>query len=294
MQQQDWKLLSWCGISFFIPQKWSVGKIQGDETEGSLRIDDPLVERIQLIWKRTPPGQIGKFVDRHLREIQKKARKKELQFCAKRNLKHPINKRFEGELFYWKADSQVYNLCLQTGGKHNRVVFLRILGNLEEDLESKADRIVSSLKLERELPYRHWALFGLDVTVPQQFRLDGYHLLAGHVRLNFTTGDQRLQVNKFSLGQIVLEKQPLEDWVLERFKPELKRFKFATEREPIHKHLGLAIQGERRGFLARYLKGDKIHLYAWFCPEANNIFVVLDRYKKACDIKKVVDNVLCH
>jgi hypothetical protein len=292
--RQDWKLFSWCGISFLIPEKWSVGKIQGDEREGSLRIDDPFVERIQLIWKRTPPGQIAKFVDRQIHEIEKKAQKKKLPLSVKRDLNYPIDKKLKGEFFYWKADSQAYNLCLQTGGKHNRVVFLRILGNLDEELEPKIVKITSSLKVERDSPRCRWALFGLDVAVPQQFRMDGYHLLAGHVRLDFSAQDQRLQVNKFSLGQIVLEKEPLGDWVRERFKPVFKRFRLTPEEKSIHKHPGLAMQGKRRGFLARHLNRDKIHLYAWFCPKVNNILVVMDRYKNTCDVKKVVDNVRCH
>ncbi len=271
-----------------------MGKIQGDETEGSLRIDDPLAERIQLIWKETPPGQIAKFVDRHIHQVEKQARKKKLQISVKRDLKYQVSKKLEGEFFYWKADSQAYNFCLQTGGKRNRVLFLRILGNSDEDLEPKALRITSSLKVERDSPRCRWAIFGLDVTLSREFHLDGCNLLAGHVRLNFSAEDQRLQINKFSLGQIVLEKQSLENWVLQRFKPELEGFKLTVEEKQIYKHQGLAIQGEKKGLLSWHLKKNKICLYTWFCPEANNILVVLDGYKKLCSIKKVVDNVLCH
>jgi len=292
--QKGWKTFGWCGMTFMIPERWAPGRIEGDEREGSLRIDDPLMERINLRWKLTSAGKIGLFIDKHIHEIKRQARKKGIDLVVKRRLDYPLGKRFHGEFFHWKADLQAYNLCFQTGGKTNRVIFLRILGKLDEDIHAQAKKIASSFRVSVDSRPKRWALFGLDVTIPGDFKMEGYSLLAGSVKITFSRRGQELTVNKFSLARTVLREESLKDWVLRHFKGELKNFGCDIKEREIHGHPGLMVAGERKGLLTRKFWKRKALLYCWFCQDSNKLLVILNKFQREDEIEEVARGVLCH
>ncbi|MDA0747566.1 MAG: hypothetical protein O2954_13680 [bacterium] len=309
LRPSSWSTLGWHGISLNIPADWNPGKIVGDEKAGEMRLDAPTTIRLELEWKEARGEErVGLIVDRYVESLAKNAQKEKKALEVERT---PANEWLNlpdmrsVEYFTWKTDSQVHTLACYSPSS-DRLIFLRVMEGLEEDLSTLLPTIFNSLSDTPPDQPRTWALYDLECLAPPDYNLENYQLKSGHIRLVFEKGRNRLQVDRLSLAKTLLKNQSIEDWYLDFFRKDLRSFNTSTQENAMEPHPGLTIQGKPKSRWRALLMPlpfwnvrPRMYLdgHAWACPDSNKIYSVQSHWKKAADapdIEQFLLGVRCH
>jgi len=283
------KRFAWMGISFLIPENWSLGKYEGTFDEGTLRIDDLEQERMTVMWKRVKASDPDRVVQKHLKEAQKQAKKQKLPFESKRGLRRLPR---DGEMFWWKSDMQAYNICMIEDRERPRVVFIRLLARADEEMKSYANVLCDSLKADDGQKQFRWAVFGLDVRLPREMIPNEFSFKTGCIRLGFEQKRESLVIEKMAPANVVMQGLSLFDWLQRARRKELEIYSFTGDEEEIQGHEAAFFTGKAK---KRWNRGcNRFDLWGWVCDKENRLYAVFHQYRKEARMEFDVSKIACH
>ncbi len=307
----DWVQFGWQGICLRVPGDWNLGRVDGDYKSGYARLDDAEIVRAEVEWREGKGAvSLGALVDRYVESLEKKAKKNSLQFSVNRRARFLRDKRWlEGsdyEVFTWEADYRAYNLariCPECG----RIALLRVLTRPQEKLDEVAEEVFRSLEDHPRAGQVFWSLYGLQFSLPPEFKLSGHELKSGHIQLSFEKDRQVCRVQRLSLAHLLLKDTSLKDWYLGFFKKQLRDFRVEAQEEPVRGHQGLRVLGAPRSrwrqlvrplpFLnpqPRYFLDSRV----WRCAAADKICIIDHLYRRREEGEdlplRLSDGYFCH
>lgn len=305
----DWTPFAWQGIYLKVPTDWNPGKIVGDSKSGSVRLDDPQSVRLELEWKESSEvNQVTHLVDRYVEGLAKNAQKQKHSLNVQRRAHCPglnlPNMQYV-EYFIWTSNLQVHTLVCYSPIT-NRLLFLRVMGYPNENLEKILAPLFNSLKDHSHDTPQTWALYDLICNSPPNYALETSELKSGHLRLRFQLGSNIVQIDRISLAEILLKKRSLDDWFLDFFKKEIRHILFDIEETKLQEHIGLRVWGRPKSRWYSLLQPlpfwnirPRLHLEGrvWTCPNSNKIYSVQTFWKKpenAPNIDACWRGVICH
>ncbi len=286
---------AWQGISFLKPEGWDLGKVEGDENKGYLRLDDHLFCRLEMRWqKQLRSLALEKVLTKHLRALARKARKRKIDFTILDRGEYK-GKGVKGIYFVWESDFRVVNVIGQCP-KCRRLVLVSVLGKRGENIEEVAKKIFNSLRDHTGGNRTHWSVFDFDFTTPPELRLSGHVFLSGHLRFDFLQGKDNFVFERLSVANIILKEKSLSQWGREFCKSQFKSvdIEIIYPREGDSEE-GVYVKGRERGKV-RLLKKRFFKSLFWHCQKTNHIFAVAELAKKqegSC-LDNLVSGVRCH
>lgn len=300
---KDWTLFGWEGISFITPNGWDLSLIEGEDRKGYLRIDDSHMARIEVKWERSR-GHFSptKIADRYIQNL-KRTVKKTSDFEVERNVKIKdtqfILKRGKGEFFIVRQED-LNSYCLAWNcGVCNRVLLMRVLAKSEEDFDGIVGKIYRSLKDHSIRGMNTWSIYGFLFRLPDDFVLEKRSLLSGRIQLTFKNKQERLQIERLSLADLLLENDSLENWFRNFFRKDLWSFEYRLQKEEGLRHDVLRIDGiAKRKIISFGHLGKKklLNGYLWKCPLSNKIFLLMHINATTNErlLKRLYQQIKCH
>ena len=317
--QNTWTDFSWQGIRLRVPEDWNLGKVEGDYKSGYARLDDAEIVRVEVEWRggkgqgsraRSRSVSATDLVDRYVEGLQKKADKSSTPFSVERRANFLTDPHWlEGsdyETFTWEADFRAYNLaryCSDCG----RMVLVRILGRLDEDLRPLVQKIMPTLEDHPSDDRLHWNIYGLSFSIPTAYSLTEHELKSGHITLSFQDNQKICRVHRLSLGRMLLKETTLRFWYPLFFKKQLKDLNVELFEARTRDHEGLRAVGKPRSRLLQLLRPlpfisprprQYLDSRIWYCPSSDKICIVDYLYRKKVDADDfphhVCDGYVCH
>lgn len=296
----QWDLLGWQGISLEIPADWCPGRLEGDHTNGYLRVEDEFSVRLELRWE--PSGRrlpvAARLVDRYLKETQKRLRRRVGTPKIDRGRCIPQFGTLDHEVFTWRGGFLAHSLlavCPET----RRVVHVRIFFSENDDLKNLTRRVFGSLRTAPTDGLNDWSVFGFRFRLGAAWRLEKSALWAGRPQFLFTCGTDEMEVARVSLAEMVFRKSTLQHWFEGFFAKALRRFRYEIRAGDYRKHPGLVCDGVMR-IGARPLDLLRRRRYqtalAWHCATADKLFVVraVTAVPREPQVPACADSINCH
>jgi hypothetical protein len=331
-------LVGWQGIRCSLPPEWNVTGFSMERESGYLRIDSPgsgtmtvqirwtnaarpdegppsgytlLAPYVRKLFRRPPPPipkpDLKSNLEKMLKETERQAKK------AKTPFESTIKpERTEGENdertamnFSWsgvgRGQGKIWH-CATC----QRIVIAQVVGMAKDHhaISVVASRLFSSLQDHSETGYDLWALYDLQVEVPEDFRLEEQKLLSGYLNLTFGRGGEKIVVDRWGLANMTLKKFSVAEWFQNHALVHLKRL--PEEETEIQNHAVRRYSGplsllariralrdaktSLRRFPTRYEGG------AWECRESNKIFALQVLHSKRTEglWEEVAKRCLCH
>lgn len=324
-------LLGWQGVTLTVSAEWNPASYGGDWDKGHLRVDDEDGPRLELRWE-TPRKSVDlpRSVDDFLNALGKKAKKEKRVFERERNARvvSPKRKRkAQLQSFGWRGNaqpapnpSQGYGVAWQCE-ECGRVLLAHILGRGEERPQktlAMASDALGGMECHGSGGWATWSAFGLQLDVPEEFRLKRAKLLTGRIELEWMRSPDpsllsvlrrpdRLIVQRLSAANVLLELETLDAWTTRVLGEPDKRRRFSAPIETtMRDHDAFEIVGRFRDLRLglRYFVGDKLgrrrtpppKIVAWHCAVSNKLFA-LDAEMSPSNAHvpgDVLDSLVCH
>lgn len=307
----NWYTFGWHGITFDVPKEWNLGKLSGEFRTGKsgyLRLDDAEIARVEVEWRESKRGEppISRFVDKYVQNLEKKAQKRGVELKVNRKSRLLKDRSFlEGkdyDTFTWEADYRAYNLTWRCRTCH-RVVLIRVLARMEENLSALAAKVMASVQDHSEDGRIFWGVYDLACTVPEGYILEEYALKSGLLGLTFEQKHRSLKVECISLADIALKHVSIGEWFDSFCRKALRDLKYSYEEAEIDGHPGLRVTGAPKSLWKQVFrpvpfvsKRPRRYLdaQAWHCTESNKIFVIQAFSKQKGDLSSEVVDIDCH
>ena len=337
-------VIGWQGIRFSLPSDWNLTGFSMNRDNGYLRVDAPgeATMTIQVRWlnaaKPEPTGgppniyalaapTIRKWMrrpepvlpkpdlranlERMLKETAKQARKSKATFQS--TIKAEKTEGIDGERtaihFSWtgqgRGQGKIWH-CKTC----NRVVLAQVIGlatqqKAQAAINVIASRLFANFRDHALEGYDRWALYDLQVDVPESFRLEEQKLLAGHLHLEWARGGERIVLDRWGLANMTLKKFTLAEWFQNQALVNVRTLT-RNEDHTVHGHESVRYSGSLalmsrlralrdskaslKGFPSRYEGG------IWTCPNSNKIIAVQTLFNRQTqDLwEDVVSRLLCH
>lgn len=329
-------VIGWHGIRFKLPPDWNLVSFSLERDSGYLRVDAPAdgALTVQVRWldagrMQTPNTIYGYLVrmwgrskqpikssasqpdlraslERLLREIEKQAKKNQARFEC-----HLKPEHWEGERraihFSWtgggRGQGKIWHCTLC-----NRVVMAQVAGLTKDHaaIAAVAAQLFGTLQ-DHSLEGRNlWALYDLQVEIPDTFFLQEQRLYSGHLRLAFSRYGERLVVERWGLASTTLRRFTLQEWFQNQSLVNLKGeqpvlYALPKGHEailykqplPLGKRLvALKNAGGRVARAATHYAGG-----GWVCEESNKIYIIQLFYNEneRADLwEEIATRCLCH
>ena len=311
-EQIRWADFGWQGIRLRVPEEWNLGRVDGDQKSGYVRLDDAEIVRAEVEWRETKgrsAESVPGLVERYVENLEKKAGKTGISFAVQRRARFLRDKRWlEGrdyEVFTWEADFRAYNLAIKS--RSGRVLLLRVLAHLDENLEELAEEVFRSLDDQFQDDLWLWSVYGLEFSMPADFKLESQELKSGHIQLSFQKEKDVCRVQRLSLAQMLLKRGELKEWYPVFFKKQLRDMEAELSAEGVREHSGLRVAGKPRSRWRQLLRPlpfinprprQYMDSLVWHCDRANKICVVDHLYRKKDQrgdlTDRVTDGYICH
>ncbi|MBT3605546.1 MAG: hypothetical protein HN521_20980 [Candidatus Latescibacteria bacterium] len=303
----NWLPFAWQGIQLQIPADWNPGKITGEPNNGGVRLDDAQIVRLELEWKDARgDDRVEQIVDRYIEGLAKNAEKQKSKLKVERSAELnglDLPQMQNVTFFNWQSNFIVYTLACYSPIS-DRLLFVRIMGRHDENLEEILPRILNSLIDTDPKGPQSWALYDMACTSPAGYQLESFELKSGHVRLKFEQDNNTLIIDRLGLAKTILANKTLDKWYPEFFGKDSRHIHtdFKTE-ETEDTNLALKVTGRPksrwRGLLQPlpfWNMRPRQHLtgQVWTDFEANKIFAVQGFWKKqedAPDVQACIDTV---
>jgi hypothetical protein len=303
----SWLPFAWQGVQLKVPADWNPGKITGEANNGGVRLDDSHIVRLVLEWKEARgDDRVTQIVDRYIEGLAKNAEKQKSKLKVERtthitglNLPEMQNVEF----FTWESNFIVYTLACYSP-LSDRLLFVRIMGRHDENLESILPIILNSLVDTDPKDPQPWALYDMTCTSPPGYKLESFELKSGHVRLKFEQDSNTLLIDRLGLAKTILTNRTLDAWYPEFFGKDSRHIHLDNQMETSgDNNQRLNIIGRPksrwRGLLQPlpfWNMRPRQHLTGrvWTDLEANKIFAVQSFWKKqenAPDIESCIQSV---
>ena len=191
--------------------------------------------------------------------------------------------------------------------KCHRVVIAQVVGQARDQsaIAAIASQLFASLHDHSDGGYDLWALYDLQVEIPDDFRLLEQKLLSGYLSLTFGRHGEKIILDRWGLANMTLKKFKLEEWFQNNVQVNLKRMKRDE------------VEGDRGHGMAHFSGGIPLLLLArllrdtvgsmrrfptryegavWLCAESNKIFALQTLRSKKSDTlwQDVADRLICH
>ncbi len=305
----EWYKFGWKGITFDVPKDWNLGSVTSDpnrkKDSGYLRLDDSQIARVEVEWRPSHEGiSISRLVSRYLENLEKKANKVRATFKVNRKVGLVKFKDvdFDYECFIWEADYRAYNLAIKCKAC-GRVVVLRVLSRLDDNVEKVAAKILYSLEDHSKGGRNFWGIYDLACWVPDDLMLEEYSLKSGHIQLEFQREKNSFSIDCISLANILLKGISTIEWHSDFFKKKLRDLNCSYKEIQFQGHPGIEILGVPKNRWKRLFKPlpwveRKPRLFlkgkTWYCEDSNKIFVVHNFTRNEEDSKVEVIEIGCH
>jgi hypothetical protein len=251
------KLLAWEGVGLYVPQRWEIGRHEGDHRRGFFRVDDESRVVIQARWWTAErPISIDDLVREHVRNVHG------------RQEPAPRFKRTEGlDLGRWTDERAVAFEAELEGGacpgarellvlwqrtSNARVLMLRFLIERGQPDRARIRAMLSGLRLQGAEESRDFAALDFAVCCPPGYAMNKGVLKAGVCYLEFRQGRHRLALRRFStadavMGVAVPDLDDLERWCRRTYAAEFydMRYQIGRATDPARRPL-LRLTGKRR------------------------------------------------
>lgn len=252
------KLLAWEGVGLFVPQRWEIGRHEGNLRKGFYRVDDDARIVIQLRWwSASAPVPIARLVEQHARNVSSRRGGPLAQFRERPDLRLPAGPGDPAAVFAATlepreggAESEILALWQRPAVK--RVVVARFLAQGGRPTAGQVRVMLSGLRLQGPEEERDWALHDLAFKTPPGCVLRQSHLYAGVACLNFALGRQEFALRRFSAADAVMGTAApgvadLERWCRRIYALEFydMRYQVAPFQDPLGRP-GLRLTGSRR------------------------------------------------
>lgn len=288
-----WLPFAWHGIHLTLPADWNPGKITGEFNNGGVRQDDSQIVRLELEWKDARgDDRVGPIVDRYIEGLAKNAEKQKSKLRVERSPALPgldLPDMQNIEYFIWESKFTVHTLACYSP-LSDRLLFVRIMGREDENLDQILPRILNSIKDTNPESPKTWALYDMICESPAGYQLESFELKSGHVRLKFEKDNNTLLIDRLGLARTILANRKLDAWYPEFFNKDVRHVHAEQEMQPgTTTDQVMTVQGRPksrwRGLLQplpfwnmrprQFLQGK-----VWTDLEANKIFGVHLFYKK--------------
>jgi len=334
-------VVGWQGIRCVLPPEWSVTGFSLDRENGYLKVDSPGAGTmtVQIRWlnaaaqNRNMPSlysvlapKVRKLLRRP--EPQKELPKPDLRANLEKILKDTARQSkkarasFESSVKPEKTEGEhgertAINFSWHGAGRGqgkiwhcavcNRVVIAQVVGAAKDQsaMAGIASQLFASLHDHSEDGYDLWALYDLQISIPEDFRLETQKLLSGYLHLAFLRGGEKIVVDRWGLANMALKKFSVDEWFANNALFGLKRFRReerTTEQgHPVARYAGRVPmmgrvralrdwRGSPRRFPTRYEGG------VWQCPESNKIYAVQTLHSARTEglWSEVVSRCVCH
>ena len=303
----EWAKFAWQGLELEVPEDWNLGRVDGDFSKGYARLDDAEIVRAEIEWRRLSGRgealRLTELVDRYLANLQKKADKAGAPFEVERRARFLKNKKFlagrEYEVFIWEADFRAYNLAIVL--EEGRIVLLRVLAKLDESIEERAEAVLRSLVDQEGEEEYLWSVYGLNLAVPADFKLESHALKSGHIQLDFARGKEVLKIHRLSMARILLKNTRIEDWYPVFFKKQLRDMLVDISPDLVYEHQGIELKGRPRSRLRQLLRPlpflnprprQYLHGRVWHDAELDKISIIEYLYRKKDRAGDLVNRVV--
>ena len=274
----EWGRFGWHGIAFDVPDDWCPGKLEGDFTNGYVRIEDETEVRAELRWetakRRVAPA--SKLVDNYIKQARKKTRRKDPSPTIDRDRGVKRLGHLDHEAFTWRGAYNAHSL-LAVCPTTRRVVHLRVFFDDADALKPLTRRIFGSLKTGPKDGKAEWSAFGFGFVAGDSWRLETSGLRTGCLQFLFADGEDELEVTRFSLAEILLREATLEKWFRGTFHKALRKFRFETRADRFRELAALRCEGVMK-WRARpfglFRRKRRLRAVAWHDVELDKVFVV--------------------
>ncbi len=329
-------VVGWQGVRCNLPPDWNVTGFSMDRESGYLRVDSPgegsLTVQIRWTdaakpevktfyhvlaphfrrWLRRPPPLPPKVdlkanLEKFLKDITKQAKKsgEKLEASTKSEKEEGENSERRAMNFSWTGNGRGQGKIWYCS-RCNRVLVAQVLGLGREQnaIASIASRLFSSLEDHSTNGYDLWALYDLQVEIPEGFRLASQKLLSGYIQLVFQRGAERIVVDRWGLANVTLKKFSLKDWFTNHANVALKRFSVTETTEEGHERIRYVgkltpltrLRAVREAKLSLRNVPSCYEAETWHCPESNKIYAIqVWRHARSLDVwDEVVRRCVCH
>ncbi len=237
-------VVGWQGVRCQLPPEWSVTGLSMERENGYLRVDAPgdAALTVQIRWmtatapqaktayyllaphfrrwlKRpepeVPTPELRGNLEKLLKETAKQSKKAKMVFDS--NIK-PEKTEGEGDErkamnFSWSGEGRGQGKIWYCS-KCKRVVIAQVVGITKDNaaIGQAASALLGSLRCHSDDGYDTWALYGLEIGIPTDFRLETQRLTSGHLHLAFARGGERVIVDRWALANMTLKKFTLAEW----------------------------------------------------------------------------------
>ena len=290
----------------------------GDHLKGNFRMADDDKLRMEVLWERpkTKPD-VERSVELLLKNIERTAKKSKQTITLEESPKLVPRSRKEHAgkeqltNFGWTGDvSQAVSHGFGAAWyceMSNRVVVAHVVGSEAENPDKTrrlAAEVLSSFQSHSTGGWQTWSAFGLQVEIPEEFRLTAAKMQTGRlefdwerqptqeVMMSFLSPAQwlrrpeRLGLRRLSAANVVLEYEPLDQWAARIAVGMWKKYSFNGFEEVKIDHWQAVETTGRLKDIRRHLGGwmmDKLlrrktpppELLVWHDEDDNKIFVLM-------------------
>jgi hypothetical protein len=331
--------VGWQGIRFQLPPEWNVSAFSMDRDNGSLRVDAPGTSSltVQVRWmnaskpqREGPPNAyyylaplFRKWFKRPDPPVQKTDLKANIERIFKDKAKQSKKSKtaFESAIRPEKAEGadderSAINFSWTDAGRGqgkiwqcstcNRIVIAQVVGLMKDQaaISAVASQLFATLEDHPTDGYDLWALYDLQIGIPEDFRLEEQKLLSGYLHLSFARGGEKIIVDRWGLANVTRKKFSLADWFANNAFVRLKRL--AKDEDTLYDHEAVHYVGRLSLFdRIRLLKDAKTSLRRfptcyegglWECTDSNKLFAVQVLHSKKTEglWDEVTDRCVCH
>jgi len=293
----DTHVIGWQGLTFRVPVLWEPHTLSGTRAKGSLQLDDGDAVRLRCTWRelRRPPDLMSE-ADAYVERLEKKTRKKKVDYAVKRNIRLPLPAGRAATCFSWRAEETAYIMllfCQECRRLSTVYVFARPGRGLERD----ARQVFAEFRCHGEDGRDYWSIFGLQVDLTSGWDLVKSELRAGQVSLQFGRGSEELALARVALARSILRQKKFVRWAEEFYGKQLRNFRWQGERTEYRDHIALGIEGKERlrGPVVRLFRKPKtLWVRAWYCDELDKIYAVWYVGYESEAFEELTANVACH
>ena len=287
------KPVAWQGLTVRVPFDWDVTGFSGDAREGYLRIDDGDTGSLELKWATHGPREksepdVEVRAESYLLTLERAAKKKKIRFESKvgpspRGVDRP-DRLTAG--FSWTGDRRAVGIVVYCRASR-RIVIAQVVGGADGRAPGRrAEELLRTLETQDSTQgWRRWALYDLDVTVPDDFALTAPQVMNVYVKLGFTRRAERLTVEQWSVADVARRGAFLDVWLSMNSRGELRGMKTTAEETISQGHDGVALTGRPEIGLPLFdavkLAVKNLHPPAlrfsavgWECEPGNKIYLV--------------------
>ncbi|HZT44332.1 MAG TPA: hypothetical protein VFA07_19355 [Chthonomonadaceae bacterium] len=332
-------IIGWQGVRCVLPPGWNVTGFSLDRDSGYLRVDAPgnSTMTVQIRWTNAAtanPGspslyallaqRLGKRQRQQKAPVQKPDLKANLEKILKETAKQARRGKasFESTVKPEKTEGEhgersAINFSWSGGGRGqgkiwycetcHRIIVAQVVGLAKDQaaIATVASQLFASLHDHAEGEHDLWALYDLQVEIPQDFRLETQDLRAGYLNLTFARGGEKIIVDRWGLANVALKKFTVREWFTRHARLSLKRLAVEEDESPqghaVTHAVGrfslldrLRVLRETRGSLRRFPT-----LYeggAWECAESNKIYMVQVLHSRRTPglWQEVMQRCVCH